>query len=966
MDNYKYAKAFERLAIKIVEECFNCKLDYSKSHTTQTTRDFGIDSVIFFEDRTINTSTIEAKLRKSDYTLSLKDIASSIIFFLVRKGDEHFIVSNVYITEGTIETLNLLSLQTQSPIYYIDGEETKNALIKLQAKLSDPEETKLAKLLITNFKKLKKPQRTNLAPKSPKTFNYPEKIELLNSREKLLSDLLESIKKQYKIIIVRGTFGTGKKLLLQCLNKALEKSIYRTITIDAYENNTIDRFCYELTRQVLGLDLKDILYMLTESEIEELKQGLTEIETEGFSNIVQIFNKSQLSKETALYLAKVYLNSIFEKCKNLRYIIEIANFSYTSQEVYDFIKNFSVDSPENVITLLVSEEDIAATNYDFSVRYKKLYLHLINEIKVKNLSFEESELYLKSLIPEINDCVVKQIYNYTKGTPLLLNLVAKELQKRVLVNNEIVSECLSVVTTYLNRDFIQTLEKNSYALKFFFVLYLYSFNMKKIIWQRIKDSDEFDEEQIRTFELTCIEKLQLIEVQGINYNLKTAYLYDSIDQFFEKNAELFCDYAWQVKDIIFADEITTLTKIKVLYYCNNPEIISEYEKSKQLWMYKSNISWKMNSLKYVCMYLLQQHSEDIEDFLTAQKYYLEYLHIKNYYGIFEQTIQEKVNDIKDILESNFSGISNEYKSGVADALADYYIYQYYFYRKCSKFSDILAILESVIKDEWYEYASTIKKIKIRRFIALLHKTHGNRGTFLDILEKTFVDYNTDSYAKLIYWANKAAMHYTEDPSTAFNYIEKCELEIFKNNYPDEIELYLWVYTDNGIVAFYNGDILAAKEIGQKVLINSERINYLENMARCHNLLGALALKEGNIKEAKKHFFSAFTLCIDEKSEAFFHFAVNYLMTNNNFDETVVQFIMDYVKSQKNRLLNIFATEKLETCRWFVTLCAFSQYLLEFAPILQKELEIVYEDSLKSISSSKLTNYVVAERLIVLF
>ena len=33
---------------------------------------------------------------------------------------------------------------------------------------------------------------------------------------------------------------------------------------------------------------------------------------------------------------------------------------------------------------------------------------------------------------------------------------------------------------------------------------------------------------------------------------------------------------------------------------------------------------------------------------------------------------------------------------------------------------------------------------------------------------------------------------------------------------------------------------------------------------------------------------------------------------------------------------------------------------------KEELEIVYEDSLKSISSSKLTNYVVAERLIVLF
>ena len=111
MNNYEYAKAFERLAIKIVERHLSLKIDNKRTHVTSETRDYGIDAVIHLKgDHNTKSHTIEAKLRGLKYTLGLKDIASSILFFLVRHGDQHVIVSNVYLTQGTIDVIERLNI----------------------------------------------------------------------------------------------------------------------------------------------------------------------------------------------------------------------------------------------------------------------------------------------------------------------------------------------------------------------------------------------------------------------------------------------------------------------------------------------------------------------------------------------------------------------------------------------------------------------------------------------------------------------------------------------------------------------------------------------------------------------------------------------------------------------------------------------------------------------------------------
>lgn len=967
MDNYKFARIFERLAIKVVEEHLGYELDYEKSHVTRATRDYGIDSVIFFKDRTIYSSTIEAKLRDTKYTLALKDIASSILFFLVRKGDEHFIVSNVYITEGTIEILELLNLQTQSKVCYIDGEKTKIALENIFGTLTDSEEIQLAELLIQNFNQLKLPQKTKILDSTSKIVDTPNELKLLTSRKVVLDELEESIRKQKRIIALYGKIGIGKRMILEKLNRSFERSSYCTIMIDVYINNTIDTLCYEITQKILGLDLKQILCMFTENEIKDLKESLNEIETEYLDNIFKIFNDNRLSNEVAVYLAKLYLKNLFEKCNQLKYVIEIMNYSYTSQEVYDFLKNFIVDAPENVSIIFVFSEDISSKYNDFSIRYKQLYSTLMKEVCLKELSIEETALYLKRILPHIDNVIVAQVHEFTGGIPFLLQLTLTKIKKMVIINRSTISSCLSSLNVYLNREFLDIVEQNTYALKFFFVLHLCTYNMKKTLWKAIEKREEtIDQTERQLFRYTFLENLQFIEEQNSNFVLRNVYMYNYINDYYEKNDDDFYDYARSIKDIILSNNVPILTRILIFYYCDDKEIISEYKNNRHLWMFKTNISWQIDSLKYICKFFLRHESEEIDYILDAMKYYLEYLNVKKFHANFEKTILKKIKAYKNLIENNFSSIPTEYTVTAAKRLASYYRYQYSYYRCLSRYNDALNILEKIMCEDWFGYLDDSEKIELERFVALLYKSLGDRNKFFELLNDIISRYPSNPHAKVIYWANIAATYYTSDARIALTYLEKCELENFRSISSNENKLYLWVTMDKGIISFYNKDTSTAKIISQQILNASEKINYMENTARAYNLLGAIYLLEGDFCRATEHFYNAVTRCVDEKSEAFFHFAVNYLVTNNKLEIAIVELIISYVKEQSERLLSVFETENLQTCRWFVSLYAFYQYLHITAPQLQKELELVYGDILKPESSSLIENYKIQNIFIVLF
>ena len=104
--------------------------------------------------------------------MGLKDVASSVIFYLLRLNDQHYIVTNAYLTADTINILDKLNTKKNCAIHYIDGDSTINALKKLIDKL-DSEEKELAQILLSEFKNCKKIRKNR---SSKKIIKQPIKL----------------------------------------------------------------------------------------------------------------------------------------------------------------------------------------------------------------------------------------------------------------------------------------------------------------------------------------------------------------------------------------------------------------------------------------------------------------------------------------------------------------------------------------------------------------------------------------------------------------------------------------------------------------------------------------------------------------------------------------------------------------------------------------------------------------------
>lgn len=969
MDNYQYSGVFEKLAIKIVEAKCGYTIDLEKSGVTQATRDYGVDAIISFSNRYPGFSTIEAKLRKSDYTLGLKDIASSILFFLVRNGNEHFIVSNVYITSGTIETISILNLQSSSQIYYITGEETFKILTSIVEQIRDPLEKELAQILIKNFKNNKKPKKEQIQTNINNNLSsQQEKNELFISRKKLISAIVEGMQNEHHLFLLYGEKNIGKTFLLKQLNRALQSSGYKTIMIDVYKYDTIDVFCYEMAQKILEIDLKQLIHSLSSNHIKNLEKILDDSEKETLNIFNCIFHSNNVSGVAANYLAEKYLKTLFEKCNSIQFMIELENVSYTSKEVFDFIKSFSIDLPSNIYIITEFSTEFSANYRDFSEQYKEVYASNIQEIKMTGMSISECEIYLRGLLPHIEKNCVEEIYNITKGNPVAIEQTINIIKENVLINMDKLKIKILSMQKWLYDEVFMLIKNNALITEFFLLLYIFSFSLKKVIWETVLSGKKDCNQSISILNSNILNT-NLFEKNDEFYVCKDYSFINKLEEYFEKNPNTKIAKKLQMKlASVCQSELSALSEIRLLFLTDDSSIVDYFERVKDLWMYKSNPTWQKQALKLVCRFYFckAKTEEEFSRFLKAIHYYLMYLNIVSFMGEFENNIHKKILIYKSSLEDEYSIVSGKLSREIALVLADICIYEYHYFRNTSSFEKEKELLTKCTQKEWFLHVCDLKKVKILRYQALSYKSTGDRKKYNEILQSIYTMYKEDSYAQLIYWANQAAPFYVMDPKRALECLKNCNLEKFLKDYSQEIKLYLWVKNDLGIASFYNGDLTTSEKISKDVLEKSIRLKYSENIARVHNLLGAIALSEKKITLAVKEFFKAFTTCIDVNAESFVHFTVNYIIVAEEYDEKLVMLVANYLRSNHKRLIRIFESQKLDTCRWFVTLYAFCHELKQWNPSLCNEMKSLFSPWLSETSVSLLAKYYINEKLIVLF
>lgn len=957
MNNYEYAKAFERLAIKIVERHLSLKIDNKRTHVTSETRDYGIDAVIHLKgDHNTKSHTIEAKLRGLKYTLGLKDIASSILFFLVRHGDQHVIVSNVYLTQGTIDVIERLNIDGNFKLLYIDGEETRNILNNLLHTLDDKEEKYLAEFIVKTFHELKQPLKST---KSKKIVAKCTEI-IYPSRKKIIQNLIEDVNKDISFIVLRGPQGVGKRYVLECLNSCLDMSKYTIIKINTLNTNTLTLLCYELFTSILGIQVNEIFQLMTLQEKNEIYNIFLESEKEIVDLIFKIFDANAITDENARYLAKKCFQLLFEKFYKLKYIIEFEHLSNTSIEVFEFITSIIYDLPSNVSFIGLVDNNVGTNLYTFPIEYQVIHSGKYKIEEIDEFEPDEAKDYITNT-PDFEYCK-NDVFSFFGGNPLVLNEAIFMLKR----NKEFYStNSLRNIGTDLETLYSKHLELDlNVEPKLYKLVLLFLLNKNKIslsILENCLNNDYVIQEEYQLF-IDYIEQSPLFSKKSQEYHVRLPYIALLLEKlFFDKKLELKkCALKYKASTIL--TELTPLSNIKLLYLLDLNEVIEIYNKNKNCWQYKCNFEWNRDSLKYICYYLKGSNEDDIDNLLVKSNYYIQYLNWIISADI-DKDIKKELRSITQILELYFEQLNKEYVISVADLIAEYYILNYKIQSRTENKKETLQLIEKSINSSWFEFISDKKKVIFLRYYAILFKENGDKENFFNILEEIHKTYK-NPYANTIYWANKASQYYVCDSQKALETITECKLEELIQAHPEELSLYLWINNDLAITYYYLDNYKESKRIAKKTLARSEKSNDRDNVARAQNIIAVLNLLEKKISE-ENLFLEAMKNCVDYNLQSFIHFSVNYLNSLDNTNDLICKLIMNYLKDNSTIIKLLLDGTELSNNRWFVTLISFAEHLLTYTPTVYQELNIVYKDYLTKKNQIH-PKYRIYQKLYVLF
>lgn len=418
-DAYKYARTFEKLACKIIEKELSEKIIVSG--ITQKTRDNGIDAIIYSTDSYI---TIEAKLRKSSSSLGLKDIASSVIFYLLRLNDKHYIVSNVYLTMDTINVLNRLNKASDAGISYIDGDSTIRILKENMDSL-DEDEKELAGILLEEFNSSK---ANNSHPsQTPKE----SKIASLKIQHKLSNQVCTELLSGRKCTVLSGKIGIGKSVILNMVMDKLSQS-HNTIFIDCQKYNTIEAFMYQISNLEIGIDINELIseYISISDDINNSSDLISIDSSNILKTLAQVLSTNKYV-DNIKFIAKEYINNLINRFNSGNLYIFIDNYSAASLDLADFISSYIISSVQKLKFFIVRDTD----NCDSSSSIAKILNSPINAEKIKELHVYEYDnneigIFIDFLRHDLPQVTKNNLYRHFGGNLLMIKLALDEMENK--------------------------------------------------------------------------------------------------------------------------------------------------------------------------------------------------------------------------------------------------------------------------------------------------------------------------------------------------------------------------------------------------------------------------------------------------------------------------------------------------------------------------------------------------------
>lgn len=854
----KESDLFEKIACKIVEKILATKI--LCSGTTKKTRDGGIDAIICTEDDLV---TVEAKLRLKAKALGLRDIASSVVFYLLRLNDKHYIVTNVHIAKDTKQVIDQINNKALCDICCVDEKTTIGLLNEILNSLDNDEKLLAQKLLESSTD-----STSIIGNEQINDICHP--MELTNYHNKLFVNICDALHRKQKCVILSGKTGTGKSTVVNAVATAISCE-FNTIFIDCQKYNTIESFMYQLSNKQVGIDINELITeYLTISESRTKQTEKSEI-TSKTNALIQVLRGEQYLDNIA-FVAQKYIDNLFE-CFSIKDIcIIIDNYSAASQKLENFISSYIINSSDTVHFITVIDTDVGNSNDTELERLSNLQINLQTLFKctVNTLSETDTFEFIDSLCKNVTSSCKRGLYSYFGGNLLMTKMALDEMKRN---DNYDVSRLRpdSIESIYRNK-LIMYISENEILAKAFFVcwvlnsrlpLSLFPLISDQPIQQLLESTGFFDESNGELF----ICNMCLYRVIADYYTIYSATLHNKLSEF----ASHFSSNSFR-----------GIAQIRITYFAN-PDKLSDIAE-QEITQFDNKLEYgNIVETRWLLYLVISGKYDDILLAEAEANLLYELIDFKNnYYAIDITRISKNLGDYCKFIDTHifFSNNSDETKARLSEIRIKYALWSYFVNKRKNDYKSALDVLRGL---EIYmnHCPNRILVSKLIRFRAISCKELGNKAEFFNILENGVKTFPNDSYLSATLFANRAASSDKINPEEAYNIIvEEALPAVTKSN---EKYLHLWLLNDKLIYAIEASMIRENTEFdfeGEYNIISdwAERLCAKTDKARANNSRGAFLLLNNAPNDVICACFreAFYGICKYEANVIMFYFGVNYL------------------------------------------------------------------------------------------
>lgn len=909
-DAHQYARDFEAIAVKIVEHILSESESVLLSGITKATQDYGVDGIVVVNNNALQKNTvitIEAKLRRLPNKLALKDIATSIVCFLVRYGEKHYIVTNTYLTSPTVEILSRFHHNGECQFQYISGKQTFHILSQIMESL-DSSLQPIARSIQEHFREYEEQLQEVDFPISENVIQTKQCP--LQSQENTVHEICQAMMGNAALFILYGELGVGKYFTAQQVAVRLRKT-FLVFTFHAQTYHTPRLFFLQLMNTLLGISIHEVLYAVTHDfsgHMPQLDQCVNLPEQKHALEIFQkLFLMGELNEEGIEFLIYQYIREFFSQKISQPVLIILHGYTDQAKELSRFILKYLPELPRTIKFLILVEDPWGNTSL---VRDASVILDPAIQLrKIEPLEHNEAIQYIQWYRPYTSNKSAEQILRELGGNLEILSEVLSASD--CLINLPQYHSLLSNQSETVLRQQIGIClsEPDSPAANLLFLISLFSGSIPLYAYHTLC-------QYLPLLDSTTHMLASLLRKTSDALELSKPFLSQYLKEHFFVKASSYREFA---KSLIQKSREENwfifgfLSQTVLLFFACDPEFERKARTELKRCQAYMEFSLQYNLQDLLCRYYRQKEEQTYDPQVCDER-------LESELTMYELLVRQ------DTIDSQLFKAKNEYLSDALRVRQINYFQQTGKQKRflaCLFIRYALAVYQYCIRsnaldkarnalEKWSPYLKDCEDQQLfsqyTRYSALLLKESGHIHAFLEKLSRAHSLYPQNDHLACVYFANQAAVYRMSNPAKSLRILEENALQ--KASILPDLDLRFWLQNDTITYRILSGqtDWAQLHLDAETILEHSQASCQHQNEARACNNLGVISFCQNDEAKAREYFYEAVRqMIIYEENFICFYLAANYLqcLPFDANQQSILDFCLRFCDKNQEMILQKF-------------------------------------------------------------